>query len=74
MSKASLSAPFFNSEGELFVEVHDIDLLFDRGHDTLDNVAVLCQNQHCEVYLGANKERLAEQLAATREAGVGRER
>ena len=51
-------APFLDSKGEPFLEVHHVVQLADGGPDTVRNARGLCPNCHREVHLGLNKSNL----------------
>ena len=55
-------APFMDSKGEPFLEVHHIIHLADRGPDTVENARGLCPNCHREVHHGTNRDHLRMKL------------
>jgi hypothetical protein len=59
-------APFFDAEGEPFLEVHHVVLLADKGPDTVENARGLCPNCHREIHLGLNKRELKGRLLEQR--------
>ncbi len=48
-------APFENSQGEPFLEVHHLRRLADKGSDTITNAVALCPNCHRELHYGRNQ-------------------
>jgi len=44
-------APFKNSDGSPFLEVHHIHYLRDGGNDSIENVAALCPNCHRKMHI-----------------------
>ena len=57
-------APFANSRGEPFLEVHHINRLADGGADRPDAVASLCPNCHRRAHFGENSQQINLDLAA----------
>jgi 5-methylcytosine-specific restriction protein A len=55
-------APFVDSLGSPFLEVHHLERLADDGPGTPYNVAALCPNCHREVHFGRELDRLKEEL------------
>jgi 5-methylcytosine-specific restriction protein A len=55
-------APFTNSKGKPFLEVHHIFRLADDGFDEPENVAALCPNCHKEAHFGTKNESIKEIL------------
>lgn len=56
------NAPFFNSKGEPYLEVHHLEKLSDSGPDHPEWVAALCPNCHRESHYGRNKENINDIL------------
>lgn len=48
-------APFMNSNGEPFLEVHHVILLADGGSDTICNAIAVCPNCHRRYHYSKNK-------------------
>ena len=44
-------APFLNSNGEGFLEVHHIQHLANDGDDTIENTVALCPNCHRKMHI-----------------------
>ena len=57
-----LLAPFTNSEGMPYLEVHHIVSLANTGTDTVDNCVALCPNCHREVHHGQRAANLVTRL------------
>ena len=57
-------APFENSSGQPFLEVHHVRHLADGGSDTVENAVAVCPNCHRELHLGANSQALVTKLYA----------
>lgn len=57
-------APFEDSKGNLFLEVHHIHRLADGGPDLPKNVAALCPNCHREAHFGKNRDSIRRMLSA----------
>ncbi|GEM_PF-5229869 len=55
-------APFLDSKGEPFLEVHHIIHLSESGPDTVENARGLCPNCHREIHHGTNAPHLKERL------------
>lgn len=55
-------APFVNTSGQPFLEVHHIHRLADDGPDIPTNVAAICPNCHREAHHGQNRERFEKIL------------
>jgi hypothetical protein len=55
-------APFINSLGQPFLEVHHIIPLSENGPDVVDNAVGLCPNCHREAHLGANRSQITKIL------------
>lgn len=49
-------APFYNEEGEPYLEVHHIKWLVQEGSDTIENVAALCSNCHRKMHIINSEE------------------
>ena len=58
-------APFKNSKGQNYLEVHHIQFLANGGSDTVDNAAALCPNCHRAVHYAENARALTQQLLAS---------
>ena len=56
-------APFLDSDGEPFLEVHHVIQLANGGPDTVVNARGLCPNCHREVHLGLNRSVLQVRLS-----------
>ena len=56
-------APFSDSKGDPFLEVHHVVQLADGGPDTVENARGLCPNCHREVHLGYNRASLQTKLS-----------
>jgi hypothetical protein len=56
-------APFLDSKGEPFLEVHHVVLLSNGGPDTVENARGLCPNCHREVHFGGEAEVLRIRMA-----------
>lgn len=55
-------APFNNSDGLPFLEVHHVRQLADNGSDTVTNAVALCPNCHREAHYGQNSRALVSKL------------
>lgn len=55
-------APFSDSDGLPFLEVHHVRRLADMGSDTVENAVAVCPNCHRELHYGANSKNLVEKL------------
>jgi len=55
-------APFKNSDGQPFLEVHHVRQLADNGSDTVANAVALCPNCHREIHYGEHARELALRL------------
>jgi 5-methylcytosine-specific restriction protein A len=55
-------APFFDSDGVPFLEVHHVVPLASGGPDTISNAVALCPNCHRELHHGAARLSKLEQL------------
>jgi 5-methylcytosine-specific restriction protein A len=55
-------APFNNSDGIPYLEIHHIRQLADKGSDTVTNAVAVCPNCHKELHYGENSQILAERL------------
>ncbi|HRF77077.1 MAG TPA: HNH endonuclease signature motif containing protein, partial [Chitinophagales bacterium] len=67
------TAPFIDSNGIPFLEVHHIHKLADDGPDIPINVGAICPNCHREAHYGINKTRINEKLITiikTKEDGL----
>ena len=58
------NAPFKNTDGEPFLEVHHLKRRSDGGADHPDNVIALCPNCHRRVHQGQDGEEFNQQLIA----------
>lgn len=45
-----MDAPFYDTHGQPFLEVHHIHYLSNGGNDTIDNVIALCPNCHRKIH------------------------
>ena len=55
-------APFNDSNGQPFLEVHHVRQLADNGSDTVTNTVALCPNCHKEAHYGENSRALVSCL------------
>lgn len=55
-------APFIDSWGAPFLEVHHVVTLSEGGPDTVDNAAGLCPNCHRRLHLASDRRALVETL------------
>ena len=55
-------APFRNSDGAPFLEVHHVRQLADGGADTVNNAVAICPNCHREAHFGENSMSLIARL------------
>ncbi|WP_345969098.1 HNH endonuclease [Sulfurimonas sp. HSL1-6] len=55
-------APFNNSDGQPYLEVHHVRQLADKGSDTIYNMVALCPNCHKAVHYGENSRELVSRL------------
>lgn len=55
-------APFLDSQGQPFLEVHHLLRLADDGPDSPMNVAAICPNCHRQVHVGGQGDQLNEAL------------
>ena len=55
-------APFTKDDGTLFLEVHHVIPLAEKGPDTVNNAVALCPNCHREAHLGQNRDRIRQDL------------
>lgn len=55
-------APFVNSDGDPFLEVHHVRQLADKGPDTVKNAVALCPNCHREAHYGQNSKLVVTRL------------
>lgn len=60
-------APFKNSDGSPFLEVHHIHYLRDGGSDSIDNVAALCPNCHRKMHIIESKSDIEVLLEKAKE-------
>lgn len=56
------TAPFKNSDGQPFLEVHHVQQLADGGSDTVDNAVAICPNCHREAHYGEDSKALISRL------------
>ncbi len=56
------AAPFLDTAGEPFLEVHHVVTLADSGPDTVDNAVGLCPNCHRRLHLASDRKALVETL------------
>lgn len=59
-------APFLDSKGEPFLEVHHLDRLSDGGADHPDRVAAICPNCHRQAHHGDNSSAINNRLEFVR--------
>lgn len=59
-------APFSDTKGNPFLEVHHIIFLRDGGGDLIENVAALCPNCHQACHHSKNRKALRKHLINTR--------
>ena len=55
-------APFQDTNGLPFLEVHHVRKLADGGSDTIGNAVALCPNCHREMHYGMHAKELVERL------------
>ncbi|HAS7010772.1 TPA: hypothetical protein I7289_07985 [Vibrio parahaemolyticus] len=55
-----LNSPFIKPNGKLYLEVHHVKQLSDRGADTVTNAIAVCPNCHRELHFGANRDAVVE--------------
>jgi 5-methylcytosine-specific restriction protein A len=58
-------APFTDTSGDPFLEVHHIDRLADNGPDRVDRVAALCPNCHRRCHYSNDRLRYNDRLRTT---------
>lgn len=56
------NAPFQNSDGYPYLEVHHVEMLASGGRDTIDNTIAICPNCHKELHYGKNAHKLKDEL------------
>ena len=54
------AAPFENSDGLPYLEVHHVKRLSDSGSDTVENTIAVCPNCHRNLHFGKNSRELTE--------------
>jgi 5-methylcytosine-specific restriction protein A len=55
-------APFMDSNGDAFLEVHHVTFLSEGGADTIGNAIAVCPNCHRELHFGQEKLSLKQSL------------
>jgi 5-methylcytosine-specific restriction protein A len=57
-----VAAPFLDSEGSPYLEVHHVRQLADGGSDRVSNTVALCPNCHRRMHFGADSAALTAEL------------
>jgi len=57
-----MAAPFLDTDGLPYLEVHHIWRLADGGPDTVSNAIAVCPNCHRQLHYGNNAKRLGERI------------
>lgn len=55
-------APFKNSDGDFYLEVHHLRRLADGGTDTVTNAVAVCPNCHRELHYGGERDVLLRKI------------
>ena len=66
-------APFFDKDGQPYLEEHHVVKLADGGKDSIDNVVAICPNCHIKVHVLKDERDLTclkKGKGASREAGI----
>lgn len=58
------SAPFLNTDGMPYLEVHHLRRLADGGSDTISNTVAVCPNCHRQLHFGSDLTSLVKQMLA----------
>ena len=53
---------FITATGQLFLEVHHVKSLADKGSDRIENAVAICPNCHRAFHHSRDKEKMLEDL------------